>query len=80
MSDDPKNGKERLAPVLKVTVEMRQTPEGIQATINGNGPPEACINALTQGIVAAARIGWVKQEQSLVAPVTGPLPPLRRIP
>lgn len=75
-----KNGHDKLAPVLRVTVEMRPTPEGIQTNIQGNGPPEACINALTQGIVAAARIGWVKAEQSLVVPATGPMPTLRRLP
>lgn len=77
--EEKKNGHDRLAQVLKVTVEMRMTPEGVQTSINGNGPPDACINALAQGIVAAARIGWAKSETSLVTPVSGALPPLRRL-
>lgn len=77
----PKNGHDpRLAQVLRVVVEMRMTPEGTQTVLNGNGPPEACINALTQGIVAAARIGWEKKDEPLIKAATMAPPALRRLP
>lgn len=85
MSDsvEPKNGSSpqgpdpRLAPVLRVVIEVRAG----QVNVTGNAPPNVCINACMEGIVAFARIGMKPEEKSLVVPANGALPPpLRRLP
>ncbi len=81
--DEPekKNGHDpRLTPVIRVVVELKMTPEGEQTSINGNAPPDVCVHALSQAIVAAARIGWKKAEETLLVTAKAAPPPLRRIP
>lgn len=77
MSDEaPKNGH-GTSPVIRVVVEM--TTDG-RVACQGNADAGTCINVLSQGIVAMARHGWKEENKSLVQPVSGAMPPLRRIP
>lgn len=58
-----------------VKVEMR----GPQIQCSGNAPIPTLCNLLKEGMVNLGREMEKKERATLVTPVTGPLPPMRRL-
>ena len=75
---DPKvNGTPdaRMEPMIRIVIEAREGRIGVQ----GNAPARVQINVLTDAIVALAQQMVRDEKKTLVTPVTGAMPPLRRI-
>lgn len=75
--EEKKNGTPDPRLMPRIRIEIDQGPDGI--AMKGNVPPHVCIQVLTEAIIMASRQGWVKQDEALVKPVVGAMPPLRRI-
>ena len=71
----PLNGDDRLAPTLRVLIEAK----GGKLQVQTNVQPPVAINLMKDAIVALAQQMVREENKSLVLPVTGAPPPLRRI-